>query len=440
MRDQWRLVLVLVASLVAGMIVGHVPATVSVGLLLYILWFQKRLHRLLGRLHDRDLGNDDGYDGALGEILREFERARRHHQDRGRLLISQLKRFQVAASAIPDAVILLGRYGRIEWANSKAGEYLGIDWPRDDGQRISNLLRDPGLGDLLQSNGAIDADEHIELTLLMNQERHLELRIIPYGNDQRLLVARDITEIHQTNNMRKDFIANASHELRTPLTVIAGYLESIENDDDDTRVSSWKSIIGKMRSHTVRMQRLIDDLLKLSTLESVRAERQRDEVMVTELLSSIFNEAKTLSGDLGHIFYLETNPDLWLLGHQQELYSAFSNLVFNAVQYTPAKGVIRVKWYETDDGACMEVTDSGEGIASEHIPRLTERFYRVDKGRSRDRGGTGLGLAIVKHILKNHQATLEISSVIGKGSTFRCLFPNNHIIWKHSDDETSLSA
>lgn len=440
MSDLWRLLLLLLATATLGMLTGHTLAFVSIGLLLYILWLRKRIEELRDCLRDRNPEKEDRFTGVLYDILAEFDRVRRHHHDRDRKLLAQLKRFQIAAMAIPDAVVLLGKHGSIEWANHRAGEYLGIHWPRDDGQRISNLLRAPELSRLVQNPPFAQSDERLETTLSHNRDRYLEFRVVPYGDDQRLLVARDVTEIRQTSNMRRDFIANASHELRTPLTVIAGYLESIESDEDATPVSAWKQIIGKMRTHTLRMQRLIDDLLKLSSLESVRSGEHREEVAVSELLSSIFNEAKVLSGDEQHIFYLETDTRLWLKGDQQGLYSAFSNLVFNAVQYTPARGVIRIRWHENDRGACMEVIDSGEGIASEHIPRLTERFYRVDKGRSRDQGGTGLGLAIVKHALANHGATLEIDSQPGMGSRFSCQFTKARLVRKQAPDEASISA
>ncbi len=433
---MFRLFAVVTASLLIGFVSGYPFIVLSIGLLLHIFLTQKRLQRVLRSMRQSDTGPSPEIGGIYDQILREADRARKHHHERERKLTQNLKRFQSATTALPDAVVLLGESGRIDWANDKAADYLGVNWPEDDNQRISNLLRDPRLQQLLENSAVIDSDDRLELSLILRPNLYLEFRLVPYGDDRNLLVARDITEIHNTNQMRRDFVANASHELRTPLTVIAGYLEAFESDMAADNALS--GIIRKMRAHTNRMQRLIEDLLKLSSLESVRSEW--GEVIVPELLSSVFNEAKTLSVDLKHIFYLETDPNLWLKGNQSELYSAFSNLVFNAVQYTPEKGVIRVRWYEADGQACMEVRDSGDGIANEHLPRLTERFYRVDKGRSRDRGGTGLGLAIVKHVLSNHNARLEISSEPGNGSTFRCVFNSSNIIHKPAEDETSLSA
>ncbi len=439
-QDLIRLVLILIVSAVAGVLTDRFFACLFFGLLAYVAWFSTRLHRLLRHLRDRDSRDNHEYQGSLDEILIAFDRNRQHHLGRSYNMTGFLRRFRTAVMALPDAVVVLGANGEIEWANQRSREYLGVDWPKDNGQRIGNLLRDPQLVSLLQEGQAKSPADRLEHSLSQSGDRVLEFRVIPYGDEQRLLVARDITKIHKANQMRRDFIANASHELRTPLTVIAGYLESIAHETGKIPPDNLAQIIGKIRKHTVRMQRLIDDLLKLSSLESATTDSAGDEIMVSELLSSVFNEAKSLSGEAGHIFYLETSPELWLRGDQKGLYSAFSNLVFNAVQYTPARGVIRVRWYASGDAAVMEVTDSGDGIPAEHIPRLTERFYRVDKGRSRDKGGTGLGLAIVKHVLANHNAQLYIRSEVGKGSTFQCRFPKERLIWKSAADGTSLSA
>ncbi|MCG8324907.1 MAG: phosphate regulon sensor histidine kinase PhoR [Thiotrichales bacterium] len=438
-RELARLSVILAVGLIFGLLTEQVLACLCVALSLYIVILLRQLWELLQHLKGKgDSRTEIETTGIIENALREYERLRRHSHNRSANLLSHLKRFQLATNALPDAVVLLGEYGSIEWANVRAGEYLGVNWPQDEGFRIANLLRDPRLSDLLQLTESSFGENRIELALLTNQERYLELRIVPYSDKHRLLVARDITEIHNTTQMRKDFIANASHELRTPLTVVLGYLETLEHDRGSDQASGLGSIISKMRKHTVRMQRLIDDLLRLSSMESMRS--RWEEVLVSDMLTTIFNEAKVLSDEMGHIFYLETNSDLWIRGNYQELYSAFSNLVFNAVQYTPPRGIIRVRWYEVTDGACLDVTDTGEGIASEHVPRLTERFYRVDKGRSRDKGGTGLGLAIVKHALSNHGASLKISSRLGQGSTFQCHFPKENLVYKTGSGQSSVSA
>jgi two-component system phosphate regulon sensor histidine kinase PhoR len=226
--------------------------------------------------------------------------------------------------------------------------------------------------------------------------------------------------------MRKDFIANASHELRTPLTVISGYLEGFV--DDELCPDEWQIYIRQMRTQATRMKTLIEDLLTLSTLEASGENNDQDIVRVPDMLTGIVNEARTLSGAMKHKIDLVAEPELYIRGNHAQLYSAFSNIVFNAIQYTPERGEVAIKWYVDDTGVHMEVRDNGVGIASEHIPRLTERFYRIDRGRSREKGGTGLGLAIVKHVLAKHGGTLHISSQQGVGSQFRCDLPLTRII------------
>ena len=249
----------------------------------------------------------------------------------------------------------------------------------------------------------------------------IEVRAIHYGKAYMLLVARDITEFQRVDRIRKDFIANASHELRTPLTVIAGYLEAFEGDAECPE--GWSPKITQMREQAGRMQRLIEDLLELSRLESTKQIEHVEEVDVAGMMETILREAETLSGRQQHVFVKELDASLYLQGDQHDLYNAFSNLVFNAVQYTPARGEITIRWYLDNEGVHLSVQDTGEGIDEKHLSRLTERFYRVDTGRSRSRGGTGLGLAIVKHALTRHRGCLHIASTIGKGSLFRCDFP-----------------
>ncbi|MDX1519807.1 MAG: phosphate regulon sensor protein PhoR, partial [Gammaproteobacteria bacterium] len=259
--DLLRFSVVLLISAVAGIISDHFVACMAIGMFVFLVWFFYRLDDLLTYLRQRDGREENEFSGVCEDILIENDRVRSHYLDRARQMLVHLKRFQIATTAIPDAVVLLGEYGRIDWANDKAREYLGIHWPRDQGYRITNLLRDPRLMGMLENFHSVDTDDRLELALLLNKERYLEFRMVPYGEDQNLLVARDVTDIHKASEMRKDFIANASHELRTPLTVIAGYLESLQNEPEDTPVSARAGIIGKMRNHTVRMQRLIDDLL-----------------------------------------------------------------------------------------------------------------------------------------------------------------------------------
>ncbi|MBI5462228.1 MAG: phosphate regulon sensor histidine kinase PhoR, partial [Gammaproteobacteria bacterium] len=262
----------------------------------------------------------------------------------------------------------------------------------------------------------------IQLPAPANQQLTLSLRLIPYATDQRLLVARDITRIQQLERMRRDFVANVSHELRTPLTVVAGYLETLLDDDSDEAARRWHKMLKSMYEQSHRMQGIVEDLLMLSRLETQAQPEQHQPVAVPGLLAQVREDAQRLSGEQGHQIALEADAELWLHGTESELRSLFSNLAFNAVRYTPAGGRIRMRWYADAQGAHFAIQDTGIGIAAHHIPRLTERFYRVDIGRSRGSGGTGLGLAIVKHVLLRHDGQLEVESQPGQGSTFRCDF------------------
>ncbi len=439
MRDDfWRFFGVLVLSLVFGIITKQVLVCLLIGCLFYIYWQNQQFKKLLSWLQSRKYLNSPESSGLIDAICREIDYTKIQQKRRSHKLADYLKRFQDASMALPDAIVILGEYGVIEWANTRALDYLGIRWPQDNSQRINNLIRHPEIKRFLSQKGLNKNRENLQMESPVNPELTLEFRVSAYGDKHKLLIARDITGIQRINQMRKDFIANASHELRTPLTVISGYLESFSSEDNFP--DEFKSQILQMCKQSERMQRLIEDLLTLSSLESSERINQDDVIRVPELLALIYQEAEVLSGVMTHIFYLETDTDLWLQGSQRELYSAFSNLVFNAVQYTPENGIIRIRWYMDHDEAIFEVIDNGPGIPPEHISRITERFYRIDKGRSRERGGTGLGLAIVKHVVARHQGKLEIESQVGKGSKFRCRFPNKIIINHQENPSHSMTA
>ena len=421
MPDVRRLLLVLAVSLIAGLLAGHVFALLVLGLLVFIGWHYRALAGFLNFARHGAEDNLQDMPGVINELVREFELMRDSHQQWQQKLAAFIKRFEEAAAALPDAVVVVNETGSIEWANSRARDYLGIEWPKDGGQRLVNLMRYPELTKYLQRPRDSQAEKVLEVVSPVDQDRRLEIRINHYGGAYLLLMARDITEFHLINRMRKDFIANASHELRTPLTVITGYLEAFEEDADNCP-GDWVPKIAQMREQAARMQRLIEDLLELSRLESAKELEHGEEVRIADMLATIIKEAETLSGGQ-HVFVKQLDAGVSLLGDQHDLYKAFSNLIFNAVQYTPAGGRITVRWYQDKAGAHLAVEDTGEGIEEQHLPRLTERFYRVDKGRSRSKGGTGLGLAIVKHVLTRHKARLHIESTPGKGSLFRCDFP-----------------
>jgi two-component system phosphate regulon sensor histidine kinase PhoR len=421
-RDYWRLAAAATIGLLAGLLSGHVFLFLSLTLLALLLWYLRALHGFLNYARHGAEDNVPEIPGVVEALIREFNQLRDRFLQREAKLGGFLRRFQEAAAALPDAVLVLDQDDRIEWANRRAADYLGVHWPRDRHQRLVNLIRQPQLHQHLRNGDEAASAAALTMPSPENRDLMLEVRALPYGDGLRLLIVQDVTAIHQSNRVRRDFIANASHELRTPLTVIAGYLEHFENDPGLCTPQALPQV-RQMRVQTRRMQRLIDDLLQLSSLETAELPKSTDTVIVADMLAGIVREAEAVSGGQQHAFRQEYAPDLCLRGNQRELYSAFSNLVFNAVQYTPAGGSVGVRWYRDDRGGHMEVSDTGEGIAPEHIPRLTERFYRVDKSRSREKGGTGLGLAIVKHVLARHGAWLHIESQPGRGSTFRCDFP-----------------
>jgi len=419
--DLKRLLLILIVALAAGLVAGRVFLLLGAGLVIIIVWYYRALLGFLN--YTRHGAEDNLHDlpGVVDDLLREFDTMRNGYQQREQKLSAFIKRFEETTAALPDAMVVVDDAGRIEWANARAGDYLGIEWPRDRGQRLANLIRYPELAEYLAGRKDRSEQKLLEVISPSNRERRLEIRINRYGNAYLLLMARDITEFHLINRMRKDFIANASHELRTPLTVIAGYLEAFEEDGEHCP-ADWAPKIAQMREQAIRMQRLIEDLLKLSRLESTSELEHAGEVRVADMLETIIGEARAL-GAGRHEFIRDLDTGIGLLGDQQDLYNAFSNIVFNAVQYTPPGGSITVRWYRDGRGAHVAVADTGEGIDESHLPRLTERFYRVDKSRSRSLGGTGLGLAIVKHALGRHKARLHVASRLGEGSLFRCDFP-----------------
>jgi two-component system phosphate regulon sensor histidine kinase PhoR len=370
--------------------------------------------------------------GLNDEISKQFENLRIRHKKRKKKLSSYLKRFKETTQALPDAVIVLGENFEIEWANSRAKFYLGINHSLDKGQRINNLIRHPSLVNFLKksSSSIFGTERTLDLASPINNEIHLEIRLVSFGKTGKLLMARDVTKIHRINTMRSDFIANASHELRTPLTVISGYLESFEDEFSEKELIEESHRIKQMRIQAEKMRCLIEDLLNLSSLETNEELGHSLPVSVTDIITNVLHDAREISGMVTHTIITDVNDDLWIKGDRVQIYSAISNIVFNAVQHTPDLGIITIKWCQTNNEGVFEVIDSGEGISQENIPRITERFFRTDSDRSRDKGGTGLGLAITKHILANHKSRLEIESTLGEGSLFRFRIPNSLIVQK----------
>ncbi|HSM26966.1 MAG TPA: phosphate regulon sensor histidine kinase PhoR [Thioalkalivibrio sp.] len=357
--------------------------------------------------------------GLWGEIFDGLYLMRQRSRIRDKQRRSLVRNYRDSIKAMPDATVVLTGDYRIDWFNEAARDLLGLQWVRDEGQRITNIVRHPDFVGFL----SVSTRESRSLSLPAPEDpqKWLEIRLIPYAKKRFLLLARDTTALKRLETMRSDFVANVSHELRTPLTVIYGVSESLSDEvahDPDLARS-----VHLLREQAERMKHLVDDLLLLARLETGTEAGNGHWLDVPALLATLIEEGRVLSGEHAHQFELDAEPGLFLYGNETELRSAFANLLFNAIHYTPDGGRIRVHWGSDMRGGVLEVQDTGIGIEPEHIERLTERFYRVDTGRSKSRGGTGLGLAIVKHVLMRHNAQLRIHSEPGKGSRFTCLFP-----------------
>ncbi|AXQ29061.1 phosphate regulon sensor histidine kinase PhoR [Solimonas sp. K1W22B-7] len=362
--------------------------------------------------------------GIWGEIYDLLLDLQRKNRKKKRRLTAMLAEFQASTAALPDGAVVLGARGEIAWFNQAAQTLLGLRMPQDVGLRIPNLIRHPSFTEYF-GNG--DFESEIEAPSPVNRAKTLSLRIIPYGNNQRLLIVRDVSELRRLETARRDFVANASHELRTPLTVLRGYLEMMEPEAQGKGgLADWRGPLLEMRNQAIRMEALVNDMLKLARLEADSSHMKDDHLDVPMLLQRTLDEVRALSRG-NHRFEAQIQADLGLVGGETELLSILVNLLSNAVRYTPAGGVIRVRWEAAPEGARFSVADTGIGISEKDLPRLTERFYRVDVGRSRASGGTGLGLSIVKHALERYDARLEIDSEVGVGSTFICHFPTHRV-------------
>ena len=425
MNQNWhsillrRLLLIICGCLFVGLLSGYYAWALVIGLGAYLGWNLRqllRLHQWL-QVQQADEAPPEGH-GLWGEVFDSIYRLQRRDQRaRGRLQ-AVIDRVQESTAALKDAVIMLDRDGNLEWWNHAAETLLGLKTPQDNGQSISNLLFYLCFKEYFEQG---NYNEALELPSPLNDHLRVQLQITRYGNDEHLMLVRDVTRVHQLEKMHKDFVANVSHELRTPLTVIAGYLETLL-DNVDAVNPRWRRALQQMQQQDRRMQSLLNDLLLLAKLEATDYPSDNQPVAVDLLLLSITADAKVLSGLRNQHISLEADNRLLLKGSETELRSAFSNLIFNAIKYTPDEGRIHIRWWADAAGAHLSVHDSGQGIEAKHLPRLTERFYRVDSSRAATTGGTGLGLAIVKHVLLRHRARLEISSVVGQGSTFTCHF------------------
>ncbi len=416
-ESYWLLLLALI-GLFLGKISGLYFASLFLCVLAYLARHLYHINRILFWL--RIGGKIPHGSGIWEEIYYLIYRLRRRNKSRKKRLLAMLERVQTATAALPDATVVLGPRDEIDWFNEAAERLLGLR-KTDIGQQIGNLLRAPKFAEFLRE---CDTDATVNIASPVMDKAKLEIRIVPYGEDLRLLVAQDVTRIHFMERVRSDFVANVSHELRTPLTVLKGYVETL-GDADENIPEYYQKIFRRMGEQTARMQSLVDGLLSLTKLES-KEQLQARTVDVMTLLRSLCDEARQIArGE--QTLELSLESDAHIVGIESELRSAFSNLVVNALKYIPETGSVFVRWRDDEGGAVLEVEDNGPGIAAEHLPRLTERFYRVESGKTGGQDGVGLGLAIVKHVMTRHEGELKIASTLGKGSRFSCRFPEKRL-------------
>ncbi len=430
LRTLGTLAGVLALAAVVGLAIGQPWPVVAITALGVVAWHYWRLRRVLLRLTARQRLAPPQGDGVWNELDRLLHRTQAEMRGRKRRLLEMLRAYRAAAAALPDAIVVVDRNTqRIVWFSEAAGPLLGLGYPDDIGAPIVARLQPlPLAGWMATGRNA----EPLEVASPLNPGATLSLRLIPYSESLWLLVARDVSRLLQLEQMRRDFVANVSHELRTPLTVVHGYLDML----DPTDHPEWAPIVAEMQRQSQRMTQLVEDLLMLSRLESQDSLPAEEQVSIAPMLGTLRREAVALSQGR-HEVAVQDDAGVDLFGSNKELHSAFSNLVSNAVRYTPAGGTITVRFRREGRGVALEVVDSGYGIPASHLPRLTERFYRVSNSRSRESGGTGLGLAIVKHVLNLHQAHLEVSSEVGHGSTFACVFGPERVRQRESSEVPS---
>jgi two-component system, OmpR family, phosphate regulon sensor histidine kinase PhoR len=417
-----RLLGAVAIAVVIGIFIDHVLATLVLvlGALLTVQF--ARLYRLERWLRRRRTEDPPDFQGVWGDVVALVMRIYRRKQFHKRRIVQLFREFRRMTTAMPDGVVVMSGEREIQWFNRNAARLLSLRRKVDYRQRIDNLVRHPDFSRYL---AAEEFSQPVVVRSPLSADVFLALQVVAYGAGQQLLLVRDVTRQIRLESMRKDFVANASHELRSPLTVITGYVDTLA--EDPSIDSAWRAPLEEMRRQAERMRAVVDSLIELSRLEAASGEAATDLVDVAAMLSLMRREALARTAHPRHL-ELALESEAKLLGVEAELHSVFWNLITNAVKYTPADGRVSIRWWSDGEGAHFSVTDTGVGIAAEHLPRITERFYRVDPGRARATGGSGLGLAIVKHALQRHGATLEIESEEGVGSRFTCHFPVRRVV------------
>jgi len=428
-RLSWLLPLagaatVLGLAALIGRWLGHPALAVGATALGLLAWHYRQRQHIVHHLASRHRWRADDGHGAWHTLRQLLHRQQQRADFRQRRLLDRLHSYRAVADALPDAVVVVERITqRVQWFNPAATSLLGLATPDDLGTPLVSRLSPLPLAHWLAAGR--HAEPILDAPSPVNPAIHLHLRLIAWSDDYWLLIARDVSKLLHLEQVRRDFVANVSHELRTPLTVLHGYLELLDTDDLTSPAPDIAAMLTEMRRQSRRMTQLVDDLLTLSRLESY-TQIEPEPIAMPPLLRSLSREAEAHSQGR-HRIVLEDTASVDLLGSSKELHSAFSNLLSNAVRYTPEGGCITLTFSGNTEGAVLTVSDTGPGIPAEHLPRLTERFYRISRSRSPGSGGTGLGLAIVKHVLGLHRARLEIDSILGKGSTFACHFDAEHV-------------
>lgn len=413
-----RILVITAACALIGFLSGHLLGMLLLGCGAYIVWLLWQMRRLNQWLLNQEQQHPPESSGIWGTVFDNIYQLQRHQQQEKDNLQAVINRIQELTSALKDGIIILDWRGNLDFWNPAAHRMLALN-TKDQGQSLINFIRHPKFVSYFE-DGAYE--EPLELPSPRFPSKYLQFQITPFGNGERLIVLRDTTQVHNLEKMRQDFVANVSHELRTPLTVINGYVETLA---DNNTLPAWDKPLLQMQQQTKRMSLLINDLLVLSKLETTEAGYNQKPINIEQLLNVVKSEADVLCGEKHQTLTLicnNTTKPLTLLGNEKELHSAFSNLVTNAIKYTPPEGKISMLLWQDQKQFYVSISDNGPGIEAQHIPRLTERFYRVDASRNSSTGGTGLGLAIVKHVLMRHDAELTITSEPGKGSVFMCIF------------------
>lgn len=420
--DVRRALIILVLAGIIGLLTHAFFLCISLGLLLFCALQFRSLYLANQWIVHAPQATPPELPGVWGALLSNVYRMQRRERQMQAEMVSLIDRAQSSLMAIDEAFILIDHQQQLEWWNPAAERLLGFKFG-DQQRHILTILRHPDFSDYFYH-----LDQHpdgIVLPSALHADQFIELKLRRFGFESYLLIAYDVTRIHKLEQMRKDFVDNVSHELRTPLTVLSGYLETLSEQDD--MPGRWRRAFDQMQQQTRRMNALVNDLLLLSRLENESLKSKTHIINMAELMNQLFDDAQGYNTEYGHTLNLHLDSHCDLIGSDMELASAFGNLITNAIKYTPPHGTITIAWQDRGDEAIFSVQDTGIGINPTHLPRLTERFYRVDSGRSRETGGTGLGLAIVKHVLAQHDAHLEIESQEQLGSTFRAVFPKHRL-------------